>query len=162
MPSGGAVTNIRLATTDSWRDKQTGEQQDRTEWHRVVFFNRLAEVAAEYLRKGSQSTSKAESRHASGKVKTVKTATPPRSSPPRCRCWAGVGVDRAVAATMRRHRKDHPRRRSPWQPVAPPTTLMMTFRSSGPKDWCEVCHPQRKTGLDGVHGSSFCAGHVVS
>ena len=54
MPSGGAVTNIRLATSDSWKDKQSGEQQERTEWHRVVFFNRLAEVAAEYLRKGSQ------------------------------------------------------------------------------------------------------------
>ena len=54
MPSGGAVTNIRLATTDSWKDKQSGEQHDRTEWHRVVFFNRLAEIAAEYLKKGSQ------------------------------------------------------------------------------------------------------------
>ena len=53
-PSGGAVTNIRLATSDSWKDKQSGEQQERTEWHRVVFFNRLAEIAAEYLRKGSQ------------------------------------------------------------------------------------------------------------
>ncbi len=52
--SGAAVTNIRLATTDSWRDKQSGEKQERTEWHRVVFFNRLAEVAGEYLRKGSQ------------------------------------------------------------------------------------------------------------
>jgi len=51
---GSAVTNIRLATTDSWRDRQSGEQQERTEWHRVVFFARLAEVAAEYLRKGSQ------------------------------------------------------------------------------------------------------------
>ena len=52
--SGNAVTNIRLATTDSWRDRQSGEQQERTEWHRVVFFSRLAEIAAEYLRKGSQ------------------------------------------------------------------------------------------------------------
>ena len=52
--SGSAVTNIRLATTDSWRDRQSGEQNERTEWHRVVFFNRLAEIAAEYLRKGSQ------------------------------------------------------------------------------------------------------------
>ena len=51
---GSAVTNVRLATTDSWRDKQSGEQQERTEWHRVVFFGRLAEIAAEYLRKGSQ------------------------------------------------------------------------------------------------------------
>jgi single-strand DNA-binding protein len=52
--SGSAVTNLRIATTDSWRDKQSGEQQERTEWHRVVCFNRLAEIAAEYLRKGSQ------------------------------------------------------------------------------------------------------------
>ena len=52
--SGSAVTNIRLATADSWRDKQSGERQERTEWHRVVFFSRLAEIAAEYLRKGSQ------------------------------------------------------------------------------------------------------------
>ena len=54
MPSGSAVTNLRVATSDSWKDKQTGEQQDRTEWHRVAMFGRLAEIAAEYLRKGSQ------------------------------------------------------------------------------------------------------------
>ena len=54
MPSGGAVTNITLATNESWKDKQTGEQKDRTEWHKVAMFNRLAEIAAEYLRKGSQ------------------------------------------------------------------------------------------------------------
>jgi single-strand DNA-binding protein len=53
-PSGSAVTNIRLATTDQWRDRQSGEQQERTEWHRVVFFSRLAEIAGEYLRKGSK------------------------------------------------------------------------------------------------------------
>lgn len=54
MPSGSAVTNIRVATSESWKDKQTGDQQERTEWHSVAMFNRLAEVAAEYLRKGSQ------------------------------------------------------------------------------------------------------------
>ncbi len=54
MPSGKAVTNVRIATTDSWRDKQSGEQKEQTEWHNVVFFDRLAEIAAEYLRKGSQ------------------------------------------------------------------------------------------------------------
>jgi len=54
MPSGGAVANVRLATTDSWKDKQSGEQQERTEWHRVVFFGRLGEIAGEYLRKGSK------------------------------------------------------------------------------------------------------------
>ena len=54
MPSGGAVTNLRLATNESWKDKQTGEQKERTEWHSVAMFGRLAEIAAEYLRKGSQ------------------------------------------------------------------------------------------------------------
>jgi single-strand DNA-binding protein len=54
MPSGGAVTNLRLATSESWKDKNTGDQQERTEWHRVAMFGRLAEIAAEYLRKGSQ------------------------------------------------------------------------------------------------------------
>ena len=54
LPSGGGVTNISLATSESWRDKNTGEQQERTEWHRIVFFNRLSEIAAEYLRKGSK------------------------------------------------------------------------------------------------------------
>jgi single-strand DNA-binding protein len=54
MPAGGAVTNISLATSESWKDKQTGQPQERTEWHRVVFFNRLAEIAGEYLRKGSK------------------------------------------------------------------------------------------------------------
>ena len=54
MPSGGAVTNLRLATSESWKDKTTGEKQDRTEWHSIAMFGRLAEIAAEYLRKGSQ------------------------------------------------------------------------------------------------------------
>ena len=54
LPSGGAVTNISLATTDGWKDKNTGQPQERTEWHRVVFFNRLAEIAGEYLKKGSK------------------------------------------------------------------------------------------------------------
>ena len=54
LPNGNAVTNITLATTDSWKDKQTGQQQERTEWHRVVFFGKLAEIAGEYLRKGGQ------------------------------------------------------------------------------------------------------------
>jgi len=54
MPSGDAVTNISVATSESWKDKQTGEQKEKTEWHKVVMFRRLAEIAAEYLRKGSQ------------------------------------------------------------------------------------------------------------
>lgn len=54
MPSGGAVTNLTIATSESWKDKQTGQPQERTEWHRVVFYNRLAEIAGEYLKKGSK------------------------------------------------------------------------------------------------------------
>lgn len=54
LPNGGAVANITLATSESWRDKQTGETKEKTEWHRVVLFGKLAEVAGEYLRKGSQ------------------------------------------------------------------------------------------------------------
>ena len=54
MPSGGAVTNLSVATSETWKDKTSGEAQERTEWHRIVFFNRLAEIAGEYLKKGSK------------------------------------------------------------------------------------------------------------
>jgi single-strand DNA-binding protein len=54
LPSGDAVTNIRLATTDRWKDKASGEMKEATEWHRIAFFGRLAEIAGEYLKKGSQ------------------------------------------------------------------------------------------------------------
>ncbi len=54
LPSGEAVTNIRVATTDKWKDKASGEMKEATEWHRIAFFGRLAEVAGEYLKKGSQ------------------------------------------------------------------------------------------------------------
>jgi single-strand DNA-binding protein len=54
LPSGKPVTNIRIATSESWKDRQSGDQQERTEWHAVVMFDKLAEIAAEYLRKGSQ------------------------------------------------------------------------------------------------------------
>lgn len=54
MPNGGAVTTIRLATSETWKDQNTGQQQERTEWHRVVFYRRLAEIAGEYLKKGGK------------------------------------------------------------------------------------------------------------
>lgn len=54
MPSGGAVTSISVATSESWKDKNTGQQQEKTEWHRIVFFNKLAEIAGQYLKKGSK------------------------------------------------------------------------------------------------------------
>ena len=53
-PAGAAITNISLATSESWKDKNTGQTQEKTEWHRVVFFGKLAEIAGEYLHKGSQ------------------------------------------------------------------------------------------------------------
>ena len=65
MPSGQAVTNIRIATNEQWKDKTTGEQQERTEWHAIAMFGRLAEIAAEYLRKGSQV-------YIEGKIRTRK------------------------------------------------------------------------------------------
>ena len=65
MPSGKAVVNLRVATTEQWRDKQTGENKEATEWHNVVMFDRLAEIAAEYLRKGSQI-------YVEGKIRTRK------------------------------------------------------------------------------------------
>ena len=54
LPNGNAVTNLTLATSDSWRDKQTGQMQERTEWHRISFFGKIAEIAGQYLRKGSK------------------------------------------------------------------------------------------------------------
>jgi single-strand DNA-binding protein len=54
MPNGNAVANVSVATSDSWKDKNTGDQQERTEWHRVVFFNRLAEIVEQYIKKGSK------------------------------------------------------------------------------------------------------------
>lgn len=54
MPSGGAVANTTLATSESWKDKQTGETQERTEWHNLTFYGKVAEIAGEYLKKGSQ------------------------------------------------------------------------------------------------------------
>ena len=65
LPNGGTVANITVATTESWKDKQTGENKEETEWHRVVFFNRLAEIVAQYLKKGSQV-------YIEGKLKTRK------------------------------------------------------------------------------------------
>jgi single-strand DNA-binding protein len=54
LPSGGAVTNVTIATSESWKDKESGQAQERTEWHRVVFFNRIAEIAGQYLKKGAK------------------------------------------------------------------------------------------------------------
>jgi len=84
MPSGTTVANLRVATSESWRDKQSGEQQERTEWHRVALFGRLGEVAAEYLRKGRRSTLRDSCAPASGRTSRATSATRPRLSAMKC------------------------------------------------------------------------------
>lgn len=94
MPSGGAVANITIATSETWRDKATGEQKEKTEWHRVTLYGKLAEVAGEYLRKGSQVYIEANCKRVSGKIKVVKIATQPKwlykAITVSCRCWVDV------------------------------------------------------------------------
>jgi single-stranded DNA-binding protein len=97
MPSGGSVTNVRIATSESWKDKQTGQPQERTEWHRVVFFNRLAEIAGEYLRKGSKVYVEGSLRTRKWQDQSGRIATRRKLSPMKCRCstaaaavWAAV------------------------------------------------------------------------
>ncbi len=108
MPSGSAVTNFTVATNESWKDKQTGEQKERTEWHKVAMFGRLAEIAAEYLRKGSQV-------YVEGKLRTRKwqgqdgqdRATRPKSLPTKCRCSVVMAGARR-RFVRRRKRRRHP------------------------------------------------------
>lgn len=97
-PDGSAICNVSIATTSTWKDKGTGERREDTEWHRVVFYNRLAEIAGEYLRKGK-------SVYIEGRLKTRKwqdketepTATARTSSPTRCRCSAGAMVATTIS-----------------------------------------------------------------
>jgi single-strand DNA-binding protein len=98
IPNGGAVANLQVATSESWRDKQTGEMREQTEWHRVVLFGKLAEVAGEYLRR---STSKVSFAPVAGKitvspVTSLKFLLRPRAP---CRCW-----DVHHSRTLRRNR----------------------------------------------------------
>lgn len=113
MPNGNAATNLSLATSEQWTDKQTGQKAEKTEWHRVSLFGKVAEIAGEYLRKGSQSTSRASCRLGSGR-RTVSSVTPRKSSwicKARCSCWA---VDRKATrhsgrlrVAIRTRRLDH-------------------------------------------------------
>src|SRR5437867_2922948 len=89
-PEGGAITNISIATTDTWKDKTSGEKQERTEWHRVVFFSRLAEIAGEYLKKGSQvyiegSLRTRKWQDKEGKERATQVPGKRKSPPPRAR-----------------------------------------------------------------------------
>jgi hypothetical protein len=110
MPSGGAVTNVTIATSETWKDKQTGQPQERTEWHRVVFFNRLAEIAGEYLKKGSKVYVEGSLRTRKWQDQVAKTVTPPRLLPLKCKCSTAAAVvvacpvAMATTATLRRRR----------------------------------------------------------
>lgn len=89
IPNGGAVANLQVATSESWRDKQTGEMREQTEWHRVVLFGKLAEVAGEYLRKGAQVYIEGQLRTRSWEDNGIPVTSPKFLLRPRapCRCW---------------------------------------------------------------------------
>ena len=89
MPSGDAMANLNIATTDTWKDKG-GEKQERTEWHRVVMFGKQAEIAGEYLKKGSQVYIEGRCRHANGRINLILSDIPPRSSLIACKCWVAA------------------------------------------------------------------------
>jgi single-strand DNA-binding protein len=137
MPSGSTVANLRIATSESWRDKQTGEQQERTEWHRVAFFGRLAEVAGEYLRKGSQV-------YVEGSLRTRKWQD--KQGNERYSTDAAAGVARQPVEHRGPRRAAQPARRpSPRSPAGAPRrarTSTTTFRSEEQKrggsyiPWC--------------------------
>ena len=101
LPSGEAVTNISVATTETWKDKASGEKKEATEWHRISFFGKLAEIAGEYLKKGSQVYVEGQLRTRKYQDKeTARTATAPRSAPTACRC-SDRGRARASRAASR-------------------------------------------------------------
>lgn len=120
--TGDAMCNLSIATTDNWRDKASGERKEHTEWHRVSFFGKTAEVCGQYLKKGSQIYVEGACARASGPTRTGRKNTPPKSVATPCRCSARVRawVLRRVAVatatvsprsiTSRRRRKTGPNR----------------------------------------------------
>jgi len=85
-PNGSVVANLNIATGEAWKDQQ-GQLQERTEWHRVVMFGRTAEIARDYLRKGSKLIWKAVCKHGNGRIRTDRTATPRKLWRRNSRCW---------------------------------------------------------------------------
>ena len=128
MPSGGAVVNLTAATNESWKDKQTGEKKERTEWHRLTFYNRLAEIVGEYVRKGSQIYVEGRLAPATTRRK-ARSTTSPRSWWTRCRCWAAAAVPAAATACATK------RRAAPPRPVSPPAAATSRTTTSRFKDF---------------------------
>ena len=97
FPSGDQVANVTIATTDKWKDKQSGEMREATEWHRVVFNGRLAEIGPVPAQRLPRSMWKAACARASGPTsKPARSVTPPKSAPTPCRCWAAARAWAAV------------------------------------------------------------------
>ena len=157
-PDGAAITNVTIATSDRWKDKTSGEMKEATEWHRVVFFGRLAEIAGEYLKKGR-------SVYVEGKLRTRKwtdkdgnDATRPRSLPTTCRCSARGTAQAAATSTMRARRRV-PRkaaipaagRRQSRRQTSP--TWTTTFRSS-----VDVVAGPNRRNEDGRRSARCCFG----
>lgn len=143
MPTGGAVANITLATNFRWKDK-AGEKKETTEWHRVVFFNRLAEIAGEYLKKVVRFTLKDVCKLVNGKVRTVKIATQLKLLPLKCTCWIvevvvlpTLVVIKHQRGILRKHQNRPISHNNPFKPVVLllcrhhhlMKILMMIFRS---------------------------------
>ena len=103
-PDGGAITNVSIATTDTWKDKASGEKKEATEWHRVVFFNRLAEIAAEYLQKGSQV-------YVEGKLRTRKW----QDKAGKDRFTTEIVADSMQMLDSRDERAAKPQGKDPWE-----------------------------------------------
>ena len=103
-PDGGAITNASIATTDTWKGKTSGERKEATEWHRVVFFNRLAEIAAEYLKKGSQV-------YVEGKLRTRKW----QDKSGKDRFTTEIVADSMQMLDARGERGAKPRGKDPWE-----------------------------------------------
>jgi len=112
MPSGDAIANIAVTTSYKSKDRQTGEQKELTEWHRISFFGRLAEIVRDYLKKARRSTSKAACKPASTLTRTGSSVTRPISLRRACKCWAAVRRLRATMTTRARIRP-RPRARHP-------------------------------------------------
>ena len=90
--NGNAVVNVSVATNESWKDRTTGEAQERTEWHRIVMFGKLGEIAQQYLKRAHRRISKAASGPISGRTAMAMIVTARRLSPMRCRCWGAKPI----------------------------------------------------------------------
>jgi single stranded DNA-binding protein len=92
--TGDCITNIAVATSYKSKDKSTGEQKEATEWHRIAFFGKLAEIAGQYLKKGSSVYVEGRLQTRSTQTRTALSATPPTSLQRACRCWAAKASNR--------------------------------------------------------------------